>query len=61
MTMLTNASGAPWGGTRNRRFVTFCVSTAGNFIGEDVGNDFASGLSALETNWRGLLLTNQKR
>jgi hypothetical protein len=29
------------------------------FIGEDVGHDFATGLSALEANWRGSLLTNQ--
>jgi hypothetical protein len=29
------------------------------FIGEKIGNDFATGLSALEANWRGSLLTNQ--
>jgi hypothetical protein len=30
------------------------------FIGEEVGDDFAAGLFALERNWRGPLLTNQE-
>jgi hypothetical protein len=33
---------------------------SGYFIGEDLANDFAEGLSALEQNWRGPLLANDR-